>query len=320
MADDNFTSNPFDDDDQKKSTPAFSTSTMAPADDGQTSSWSLIWLMLGVGAMCLGVLAAGAFFFFKPNMNTLIAQYFPSATLTPSLTPTLTPTATVTLTPTFTPTSNLTATQQVLDTTSTAEAIQSTATQVAGTWRVVFSDTFDSNKNGWPTGPSDDSYANITHTIGGGIYTWDVTSHQNFIGWNHINAKTYTDFSFSADVKQTVDSGDSDAGLVFREDANQNFYYLGITNDQQYLLAVNYKGEWSNLIDWTQSDALLTDEPNRLTVIAQGSHFTIFINGQYVNEASDDKIAKGQNSLAVELSPENSHAVYEFDNVEVRTK
>jgi heme/copper-type cytochrome/quinol oxidase subunit 2 len=318
--DDNPISNPFDEDDRKNSSPSLNTSAMSPMDEGGTNVWSLLWMILGVSAICLGVLVAGAFFYFKPNVNSLVAQYFPSATRTPSLTPTLTATATVTLTPTFTATPNLTATQQALDITSTVAAIQSTATQIAGKWRVVFSDKFDSKKNGWPTGPSDDSYANITHTIADSVYTWDVTSHQDFIGWNRINKQTYTDFSFSADVKQTVDTGSSDAGLVFREDPNGNFYYFGVTNDQQYLLAVYYNGEWTNLVDWTESEVLQKDQPNRLTVITQGSHFVIFINGQYVNEASDDKIKKGLNGLAVELSPENSHAVYEFDNVEVHTK
>lgn len=320
MSNDNFISNPFDEDERKKSTPAFSASTMSPMDEGGTNNWTMLWLSLGVAAMCLGVLAAGAFFYFKPDVNALVSEYFPTTTLTPSLTPTPTPTATVTLTPTFTPTPNLTATQQALDVTSTVAAIQSTSTQIAGKWRVVFADKFDSNKNHWEVGPSDDQYASITHTVANGVYTWDVTSHQDFIGWNRINKTTYTDFSFSADVKQTVESGSSDAGLVFREDPNGNFYYFGVTNDQQYLLAVYNKGEWSNLVDWTQSDALLIDQPNRLTVIAQGNHFVLYINGQYVNEASDDKIKKGLNGLAVELSPENSHAVYEFDNLEVRIK
>jgi hypothetical protein len=65
---------------------------------------------------------------------------------------------------------------------------------------------------------------------------------------------------------------------------------------------------------------LLTDQPNRLTVIAEGNHFLLFINDQFVNEAYDDQIAKGSNALAVELSPADSHVTYQFDNIEVRTK
>ena len=203
--------------------------------------------------------------------------------------------------------------------TSTVEVIQSTATRVASDWKVNFSEPFDSNKNKWPTGPSDDSYANITHTLENGIYTWDVTAHQDFIGWNRINKKTYSDFSFSAQVQQTIESGNSDMGLIFREDTDGNFYYFGITNDQQYLLALYKDKQWSNLIDWTSSLALLTDQPNRLTVIAQGNHFLLFINDQFVNEAYDDQVQKGANAIAVELSPADAHVVYQFDSIEVHT-
>ncbi len=317
---DNPISNPFDEDDKKSSKAAFDNSNMSPLDAGDSNRWMLVWVSLGILAMCCGLIAGGAFIYYKPNAQQLIGQYFPSPTITPSSTPKPTATATITPSPTSTPTPNLTATQQVLDVTSTVEVIQSTATQIAGNWKVVFSEPFDSNKNKWPTGPSDDSYANISHTLEKGIYTWDVTAHQDFIGWNRINKKTYSDFSFSAQVQQTIESGSSDMGLIFREDTEGNFYYFGVTNDQQYLLALYKDKQWSNLIDWSSSSALLTDEPNRLTVIAQGNHLLLFINDQFVNEAYDDQIQKGANALAVELSPANSHTVYQFDNIEVRTK
>ncbi len=312
--------NPFDKDDRRSSTSAFDNSNMSPLDAGDSNRWMLVWVSLGILAMCCGFAIGGTLIYYKPNAQQLIGQYFPSSTPTSSSTPRPTATTTITPSPTSTPTPNLTATQQVLDVTSTAQVIQSTATQIASKWRVVFSESFDSNKNKWPTGPSDDSYANITHTVENGAYTWDITAHQDFIGWNRINKTTYTDFSFSAQVQQNIESGSSDMGLIFREDANGNFYYFGITNDQHYLLAAYHNKQWSDLIDWTSSSALSTDGPNRLTVIAQGNHFILFINDQFVNETYDDQIKKGVNAIAVELSPADAHVVYQFDNIEVRTK
>lgn len=317
---DNPISNPFDEDDKKSSKLAMGNSNPNLPDAGDSNRWMLVWLSLGILAMCCGLIAGAGIIYYKPNVQQLMGQYFPSPTITASSTPRPTATATITPSPTSTPTPNLTATQQVLDVTSTMAVIQSTATQIAANWNVTFSEPFDSNKNKWPTGPSDDSYANITHTLDNGAYTWDVTAHQDFIGWNRINKKVYTDFSFSAQVQQTIESGNSDMGLIFREDANGNLYYFGITNDQQYLLALYKDKQWSNLIDWSSSDVLLTDQPNRLTVIAEGNHFLLFINDQFVNEAYDDQIAKGGNALAVELSPADSHVTYQFDNIEVRTK
>jgi hypothetical protein len=317
---DNPISNPFDEDEKKSSKFAFDNSTMGLPDAGDSNRWMLVWLSLGILAMCCGLIAGAGIIYYKPNAQQLIGQYFPSPTLTPSSTPKPTATATLTPSPTSTPTLNLTATQQILDVTSTVEVVQSTATEVASNWKVAFSEPFDSNKNKWPTGPSDDSYANITHTLENGTYTWDVTAHQDFIGWNRINKKTYADFSFSAQVQQTIESGNSDMGLILREDSDGNFYYFGITNDQQYLLALYKDKQWSNLIDWTSSSALSTDQPNQLTVIAQGNHFLLFINNQFVNEAYDDQVQQGANAIAVELSPADARVVYQFDSIEVRTK
>jgi hypothetical protein len=168
---DNPISNPFDEDNKRSTKSAFDTSNMDSLDAGDSNRWMILWLSLGILAMCCGLAIGGAVIYYKPNAQQLIGEYFPSPTQTPSLAPTFTATATITPSPTSTPTPNLTATQQVLDVTSTVQDIGSTATQIASQWKAVFSESFDSNKNKWPSGPSDDSYASIVHKVENGIYT-----------------------------------------------------------------------------------------------------------------------------------------------------
>src|SRR6185369_17463263 len=86
-------SNPFDKDKSFKSSSAFDDGSMRPIED-DTSGRTFIWLILGVAAIGCGVLFAAALFFFKPNVQTLVGQYFPSATATFTNTPTVTPSAT----------------------------------------------------------------------------------------------------------------------------------------------------------------------------------------------------------------------------------
>jgi len=57
---------------------------------------------------------------------------------------------------------------------------------------------------------------------------------------------------------------------------------------------------------------------NRLTVLAEGSHFAFYINEQYVGEADDDRLSRGQLGLAIELADAGDTAVFEFDNFEMR--
>jgi len=295
----------------EKSSGFTSESIVNPFDNEEKSgSRPIIWISLGLVAMCCGVLFVGALFYFQPNAKTLYAQYFPSPTLTPSRTPTSTPTFTPTATNTPTPTPNLTATAQV-------QNAQATVENAAAKWKVVIADTFDSNKNKWVVKPSDDEYASFTFTVADGKYTWDATAHKSFINWVNIGKKTLSDFYISLDVKQSEGPDTTDYGVIFREDSNSNLYYFGINGQGQYMLFLR-NTDWSTLIDPTQSDLIQPGETNRITVIGEGSHFTFFINNQYLTEITDDTLPKGTSGLAVELAAENDHAVLEFDNLELR--
>ncbi|MFT3895247.1 MAG: DUF1080 domain-containing protein [Anaerolineales bacterium] len=286
--------------------------------DDKANSRTILLVSIALLGLCCCVAAVGAFFWFKPDPQALIAQYFPSSTATASATPSQTPTPIATATTTSTPTPNLTATAEILQATDTAAAVQGTATQVADTWRVVMTDPFDSNKNKWTNEASDDEFANVNYQVVDGVYRWDVTTHKSFIGWVRAGKKTYSDFSVSVDARQVSGPDNADFGVVFREDEDGNFYYFGINNQGQYAL-YEYAGEWNTLIDWTDSDLINAGETNRITVIAQGTEFTFFINDQYLTSIIDEHISKGSIALSIEMAQENDEGVFEFDNFELRT-
>ena len=87
----------------------------------------LVWFLLGIAALGCGLLFALAFRFFQPDAQSLMDQYFPSATATPS--PTSTPTQTLT------PTATITSTPHVLITPAQGEK--------------VFNETFATNERKW---------------------------------------------------------------------------------------------------------------------------------------------------------------------------
>jgi len=297
-------SNPFDNDDLK------------PIEDDY-SGRTFVWLILGVAAIGCGLLFAAAFFFFRPDAQSLVDKYFPSPTATSTRTPTITPTLTPTSTLTPTPTLNMTATAAAVQATDTAVAYQTIAANAASTGRVILQDTFDSNKNSWVVKQSDDEYALTTYKIADGNYTWDATAHKSFIGWVTADSKSIGDFYLSVEVKQTSGPDSADYGVIFREDANSNFYYFGINEQGQYVLYL-YNNDWSTLIDWTQSDLIQPGGPNKITVLGEGSHFIFFINDQYLTEITDESIKSGTTALAIELSNADDNAVFQFDNFELR--
>lgn len=283
--DNNLTSNSFDEDNQK--------------------SPGMKLVFLGAGFIIICILFITAFIGFQPDQLSLSDRYFPS------------PTATFTRTPTPTPTPNLTATQQVIRSTATARAIQTSIVNAGSQWDILLSDTFNANENNWEIGLGESERAKINRVIQNGKYQWDATSIKGFIAWIDADTKSLDNFSLTVDVQQTDGSLSSDYGLIFREDANNNFYYFGIDNDS-FHLSVSYNDEWIDVIDWTTSSAIRSDGPNRLTVIAEGSHFIFLINDQYVADVTDDHIARGTVALAITLHTVDQQAVFEFDNFELR--
>jgi len=260
--------------------------------------------MLGAAAVGICILFIAAFIGFQPDQLSLSDRYFPS------------PTPTFTRTPTPTPTPNLTATQQVIQSTATAQAIQTTIANAGSQWNILFSDVFDTNKNQWAT-KTDDEYATIVREVKNGKYKWDATAKKGFIEWITINTRSVSNFFLTVEA-QRIDGSSSDYGLIFRNDTKDNFYYFAIA-DEGFFVSLNYNDEWKDVIDWTQSSAIVPEAPNRMTIIAESSHFIFLINDQYVADVTDEHILKGTTALAIQVYEADLKANFEFDNLELRT-
>ena len=280
----------------------------SPFEEEKPRSPMITFVIVGIalaGCLCL---AMDVFFFIRPDRIPLIVQSLPSSTVT--LTPAL---------PTETLPPNLTATQQVTGSTATAQAIQAIATDSLSLWPTLFSDTFDSNKNDWIIGNGDDEFTIITREIKDGKYTWDVSSKQSVIAWVAADTKPVSNFHLTVELKQVSGSNQSDYGLIFREDADSNLYYFGI-DEEGFFCLLSYDNEWTDMIEFTKSSVILPGETNSLTVIADGSNFSFFINDQYVGKMTDDHIPTGTTAVAVELFEADLQAVFEFDNFELRAQ
>lgn len=286
-------------------------------EDEKSGRHPVVWAILGLTAMCCGLGIAAAFIWFKPDVGSLVNEYFPSPTASRTSTPSLTPTLTLTSTRTTTPTPNATATAEAVQATDTAIAQQSTAEYAATNWMVVRTDTFDSNSNNWLVEESDDEFALTNYEIVDGKYRWAATAHKSFIGWVRNDRRQLTDFYLSVEIQQVEGPDTADYGVIFREDDDSNFYYFGINDQGEYALLMFHE-EWNTLKNWARTGFIDPGEVNRLTVIGEGSHFSFFINGQFLMEVTDDTIPEGSTALAIELSEADDQAVFEFDNFELR--
>jgi hypothetical protein len=262
--------------------------------------------LLGLAFAVTCVLFGAAFTWFEPDQLSLSDRYFPASTLTS------TPTAT------FTPTPNLSATQRASQTTSTAVALQAKATSAASAWHETFSESFDNNDNNWSVDTQENEYSKITFEIREGKYRWTALARQGFIHWVSLPAPSVDDLSLSVEVNLGDYTGLNDYGIIFRKDRAENFYYFGIDTEQMYSLFKYYNQEWIVLIDRTSTSLIRNGQPNQITVLAEGSHMMLFINGHFVAEHYDDQIKNGTAALAVEIFEPDQQAIFEFDNVVLR--
>ncbi len=191
------------------------------------------------------------------------------------------------------------------------------ATIAPSDWRVILCDQFDGNVNGWPTGNSSDEFATSSLQIANGKYQWNLTANRGTVHHSLPKTVSLTDFYLTVVAQRISGVGGAGYGVIFRSDG-ANYYYLSLRDDQIYRFAKLYRLKWTILTDWTRASAIRPGEANRLTVKAEGSHFTFFVNDQQVGEADDNQLTAGGAGLAVEVPNGGESAVFEFDNFELR--
>lgn len=192
------------------------------------------------------------------------------------------------------------------------------ALEASSKWRAVLTDAFQSNVNRWPSGEFSNNSLSGTRTFMNGKYRWEGKGPQNVIWRSQSIANPLSDFYLSTTGKWISGARNTAYGLIFRRESDDSHYFFGMTDSQQFALRLLSSNSWSTLIDWTYTTAIRPGDTNRLTVIAEGSHFLLFINNQYVGEASDDKLGNGRVGVAIQFFNPNDQVVVEFDDFELR--
>jgi serine/threonine-protein kinase len=211
--------------------------------------------------------------------------------------------------------------------TSTAEArMQATATaearlymplQEAAGWPVVLSDDFSAEGDVWSVGDYSDTLVNGSRSIDGGIYRWEAEAFDDFVWWSIPDTDEVSDLYLAVDVQLVDGVSNAQYGLVFRRGESKDYYLILVGDDGYYEFVGVLEGNWTTLVDWTKTAAIQSGAVNRLEIVAQGSRFTLYINGEYVDEFSDDRLTSGKPALVVGLKEAGDTSVVEFDNFEL---
>ena len=125
--------------------------------------------------------------------------------------------------------------------------------------------------------------------------------------------------NFAYEVQMTIIQGD-DGGLIFRtNDMNGKFYFFSVGRDGTYSLSVSKDSTHSTPLAYDQSSLINTapGRPNTLTVIAQGSNISLYINRQFVGSVTDTTYTSGE--IGIFADDMNNATVVTFRNARVWT-
>jgi hypothetical protein len=129
--------------------------------------------------------------------------------------------------------------------------------------------------------------------------------------------KAIGDMAVSVDMQQASGTPSAGAGLFLRRDSNGNYYTFELTGGGQLSVSKRQQGQWLTLVRVSRSDAFRTSGVNRLMAVAQGTHFTFYLNGHQVGEIEDAMSASGLAGVLIDVDA-NQQAGFDFSNFELR--
>ncbi len=186
-------------------------------------------------------------------------------------------------------------------------------------WPVAISDSFDQNLNGWnPFQDFTDEFGTRSFTIQNGKYHWEIDPDRDLNVHDNPEMQPLTDFYLSVDAQQLSGPDSADYGVVFRRMSSDSFYSFSLSDTGQYSLQVIQDGDWTTLVDWTDSSSIQPGGVNRIAVFGEGDTFHMFINDQFIDSAVDDRLPQGVVGMVVDLFDPDVAASWEFDNFELR--
>jgi eukaryotic-like serine/threonine-protein kinase len=129
-----------------------------------------------------------------------------------------------------------------------------------------------------------------------------------------------TDFSnFAYEAEMTILKGDS-GGLMLRADPDKAEYYYFRIDQTGYFLFIAFTGHTSGAVLAEGTTSALhkgIGHPNLIGIVAQGDHFTLYVNHQQVKTVTNSTFNHGQ--IGVVVFDYNSPAEVVFTDAKVWT-
>jgi len=179
----------------------------------------------------------------------------------------------------------------------------------------TYSDNFRRESDAWYTGEDEDA----AHFFESGTYHIRVDS-KSLLSWSLGDVTDLADFYLEVDAFYVAGPQNNESGVIFRHLDDDNFYLFGVGNDGLFSLRKKVDGEWQDLQEWLESDAILGEERsvNTLGILAQGEQIHLLINDEVVASLTDDQFSSGNMGLAAGAFDEGGVEIA-FDDLRIWT-
>ncbi len=183
----------------------------------------------------------------------------------------------------------------------------------------LFEETFNTNTNGWETGLIEGEFGQEEVTIQDGVYTLSVAGEEAFYAEQLLPSHTFSDFILTVEMTPPDRAEHYSYGVTFRQNEDLESYVIEIGNDGLYSVAA-FTDDWVMLQDWTFSKAIKIGETNELSIRAEGSLMTFWVNGEILTSIEDDALDNGSIGLVLEtFEDDQPEAAVNFDNLVINS-
>ena len=167
-------------------------------------------------------------------------------------------------------------------------------------WWLIINDGVDKNEHGWPINAYQGEGVDLERKLENGKYIWEFNAQG---GWSFYGypkgMDQYTNFVVSAEFVHTQGALFDGYGFVMRATGDRH-YFFRISELGRY--AFGYRSNDSDTILLEgQTRLIRAGQPNQVTVRAEGTRFTIYVNNYQIAVVEDSFISSGWVGLL--LSP-----------------
>ncbi|NSW53878.1 MAG: protein kinase [Anaerolineae bacterium] len=180
----------------------------------------------------------------------------------------------------------------------------------------IYCDQFTTN-TGWFMDPTDNEYKYHTRYFVNDTLRWDMTSKRSVMTYEQFPLRqSVGHFAAQVSIKRITGPTNSDAGLLFRMDYdNDKYYFLTISDANQSYAFYRKDGDtWYTLKEWTYNSNIIPDDWNSIGVYGYEDWFDVYFNGVYIETLQDNTLSFGEMGIGIELYDADQFVTFAFDN------